>query len=173
MGFTDWVYTKPASAFLEFAGEVEEKATTALAEHVQTALRTHLDPGIDLRAAQRVSGIRAAAEGNRIVITEGDALANAGVKEAEKAATPIGRRSSSASIESLFTMSSGVPEVDQSGGGEGVVFRRLREEALFGEEQVEEEVVRGAVQSSVQQHLVDSFEGAMHQASNEHPERGS
>jgi hypothetical protein len=160
VGFNDWIYASPAPTAIDGRQEeVEERVRSKLAAQIQERLRTRLDPGIDLRSAKRAQAVRSVADGNRIVITGDD--------EDAKETSSIEANS----VDDLFKLSSGVPEVytDEFGTTQ-MVFRSIKMSSLLEVTQDDQDkTVDQIVTDVLQLGMVDAIEDAMKDVESTYP----
>lgn len=171
MGLNDWIYVTPVAAGAETrSDEIDQLAKTKLSEAIQSKVRARVDPGIDLRSAGRAQAVRSYASDGRIVIDEqdqGEVLTGS-----TKEPTPPGTAEAD-SVEDLYSMSSGIPEVIADPDGTSrISFRTIRASALFGEKQIEQdESVQGIVTETLQMGIVDAVEEATADVLRRFPEK--
>ena len=160
MGWNDWIYVVPQpNPLTHRADEVEREVNSELAGSLETRLRGRIDHGVELRAAERAQAIRVAAEGNRLVIDEGE----------DHGVTPAPARSSGQNrtkLDDLFHTSMAVPEVLDDGS---VAFRVIGEDDLLGAQERQDETVDHAAQEVLNERLVEIFERAVKKVDLEHP----
>ncbi len=155
MSWQSWIYVVPEAHPLSHrAEEVEREVMTTMAETVETRLRGRIDRGVDVRSGVRPSVVRVAAEGNRLVIDESE---DHGVS---------GGRRRAHTLDDLFHTSTAVPIVLEDGR---VAMRVLGEDALFGAQAGQDDLVDHTAQEVVREQLVEAFERAVRKVALEHP----
>lgn len=158
MGFNDWIYIEPAPMNgVDRFEDVDAEAKRTLASAIEQRIKTRVDPGVDLNAAQRAQSITARQEDGQIVIDEDD---RAGVL---RGSPSVSKPSSRTDLDDLFQMSSGVPTVGQdAAGNRKLIFRAVDESKLFNLGTSEQdETVEVAVTDALRMGIVDAFEGAV------------
>lgn len=154
MPWQDWIYVVPELHPLTHRGEeVERQVLEELGLTLETRLRGRIDHGVDLRSGTRAQAVRVAAEGNRLVIDEGD---DHGIVAGGDQPT----------LESLFSTSKAAPTALEDGR---VAFRVLDEAELFGAENANDELVDRVAEEVVREQLVDAVERAARKVALEHP----
>lgn len=169
MGFNDWIYVEPAKmAIDQHPEEIDALAKEKLSQKIQERLRGTFDDGRVGPEARRAQSIRVKAEGSRLVISEEAADE---VLRGNAPRDPTTKQKSG--VESLFQMSSGVPDFETMPDGTiRTVFRRISADSLFeaGEQETQDERVKSSISSTVQGHLVDAYEDAASDIEKRYPE---
>jgi hypothetical protein len=156
MGWNDWLNVVLAPHPLTHrAEEVEREVNAELAGALQSRLRGRIDPGIVLGGGARAEAIRVAAEGNRLVIDEGEDHGVAGHPA----------RARRTELEDLFHTSLAPPEVLDDGR---VAFRVIDEDAVPGATGGQDELVDRTVQEVMNEQFVDALERAARKVELEH-----
>lgn len=154
MSWQDWIYVVPEPHPLTHrSDEVEREVMTSLAETLETRLRGRIDHGLDLRSGARAEAVRVVAEGNRLVIDDGD----------DRGVAADGGKPT---LEALFATSGSAPVALEDGR---VAFRVLDEDQLFGAEPANDELVDHVAEEVVREQLVDAVERASQKVALEHP----
>lgn len=170
MGFNDWIRITPAPMALDARlDEIDNEAKSSLARDIQTRLRGRIDPGIDLSSARRAQTVRVTAKGGSLVIDEQDqgSVLRGGMPQRDIS------KVSASGIADLFTMSSGVPEVERDPDGSNrLVFRTISADRLFAEQEQGEQnrVVQETVTETLRMGIVDSYETAVSEVERRYPE---
>lgn len=167
VGFNDWIRIDPAQmTALDRFDEVDAIARENLAKELQTRLRTTIDPGISLRAAQRAQAVRVASEGNRLVIDSEDQaeVLGASSETVEEPSDP----NIVTNVDQLFELSSGVPSIVDG----KLVYRMISPSALLGKQQQENErdrIIEQTTTETLRINIADAFDDATRDVRNRNP----
>ncbi len=150
------------------APELFSKVNRRLAEDLETKLRAHLQPGVDLRAGEQRT-IRVAAEGNRLVIEPvNDKVSPESVG---LNAETTDRRRGSEEVADLFAAGSGVPAVRRVSGQDRLVFRQINAQAAVDiSKKQEESLVDAQMRQTLEFEFPRYLEQAVRELANENPE---
>lgn len=173
MGFNSWIYAEPAGPGAETHGEeIDSLAKAKLASEIQTKVRARIDPGIDLRNASRAQAVRSYADEGNIVIDEKD-QAELITGEAEDAG-PAGTSTTEAStMDDLYSLGSGIPEIiADPDGTTRISFRTIKASSLFGDRQADQDdTVQSIVTDTLQMGIVDAIDEATSDVNRRYPEK--
>lgn len=150
--------------------EVVEEFNANLSKTIEGEIKNRLDPGINFRGHRRVQSIR-------VDVTDAGSIriqANEPGKEVVKPdqGAEVGRPvlDREDTIDDLFSASSGVPKVVESNGSLRVAFRTVRDTALFGRPQEQQDSqIKQIVDNSVQTSVVSSMEDAINSVERRYP----
>ena len=171
MGFNDWIQIEPAPMALDARlTEIDKEAKEKLASEIQARVRGRVDPGIDLKDARRAQRIRVVENGGSIVIDEHDqdAVLRGGMAPQQDIS-----QASAGGVASLFTMGTGVPEVDRAPDGtRRLAFRTVNESELFAaqEQKEQDRSVQETVTETLRMGIVDAVEDAVATVERRYPE---
>jgi hypothetical protein len=139
--------------------DVDELAQQKLAESLQFKLRTHVDPGIDLRAARRAQTIRTRAENGAIIIDEDDSikLFSGGMSLQED------RKTQAVNVDDLFRPSSGIPEIQETQSGSQMIFRSISLQTMFGQQfdSSQDEAVERLISNTLRNEAIPAIQEAI------------
>ena len=171
MGFNDWIRIDPAPMALDARlNDIDEEAKADLAAQIQTNLRGRIDPGIDLKSARRAQAVRATAKGGQIIIDEHDqdSVLRGGMEPQRDIS-----QAQAGGAADLFTMSSGVPQIEtRADGTRRMVFRTIAAKDVFAQQAKKEQdrTVENTVTETVRNGVVDAFQDAAKNLDRQHPE---
>lgn len=171
MGFNDWINFEPAPMALDQRlEEIDTEAKTTLAAEIQNRVRGRVDPGIDLKSAQKAQKIRVREAGGSIVIDEEDqdAVLRGGLAPQRDIS-----EARAGGMADLFTMSSGVPEASRAPDGSNrLVFRSVASEDLFAHQEQDEQnrVIEETVTETIRMGIVEAVEKATSEVERRYPE---
>jgi hypothetical protein len=171
MGFNDWIRIDPAPMALDARlSEIDTEAKEKLASEIQTRIRGRVDPGIDLKSARRAQRVRAMEKGGSIVIDEHDqdAVLRGGMAPQRDIS-----QARAGSVADLFTMGTGVPQVEEAPDGtRRMVFRTIDENQLFAaqEQKEQDRAVQETVTETLRMGIVDAVEEAAAAVERRYPE---
>ena len=164
--FADWINIEPVpmSAF-DHVQELEDLARARLASSIERRVKTTLDPGVDPKKAAELSTLKVTSEGKDFVIKTDDSMEalNFGEASVKEAPPPVNARS----IDDLFTLSSGVPEVVDG----KLVYKTVSMDTLFGSQtkSIQEGQVQHIVKDVIQSELPDAYDEAFAEIERRHP----
>ncbi len=164
--FNDWINLElqPMAAIdhlEEFTGLVRER----LSKDIERQVKGSLDPGVDPKRAIELNALNVKVEGSTFVIKTDDSMK--ALAFAEGSVKDGTGPSEARSVESLFEMSSGVPEVRDG----KLVYKTISLEALFGahEQRQQDEQVQRIVEDTIREKLPDAYDEAFAEVKRRHP----
>ena len=153
--------------------EIQEEFRQRMATRIGRNIRTRLDPGVNFERQQRITSVEARATDTGQILIKDNRPGNEVLKStptpSEPENAPVSQRRDS--VEDLFKVSSGVPEVVSGPNGESrLAFRVIREKDFFNRAQEEQDgQIKRIVDSSIEQAFVDEMEGAIEETERRHP----
>lgn len=165
-GFKDWIRFEPAPvAAFDHVAEFDALAHERLARDIERRVKTTLDPGIDPKRSAEISRLKVKTEGRTFVINTDDS--NEALAFAESPLKSRPEQNEAHSVEELFSMSSGVPEVKNG----RLVYKTIKLESLMGTQQQfeQDQQAKHAIEDTLRENLPNAYEEAFAEIDRRHP----
>ena len=158
-------FTAEPMAAVDHYDEFQDMVRERLDRDIEERAKATLDPGIDPKRASQVASLKVKSEGSRFVIKTDDsaaalAFAEAGVKEAPPS-------NEAGSVEELFEMSSGVPQIKDG----KLIYKTVSMDSLFGSqsEEAQNQQLESVVEDTIRNKLPDAYTEAFSAVARKHP----